>query len=174
VGDVRVAVIVPPNFKDETVSALGLFLAKNGMVAEISGFSSKACRGCHGATVRPEKAVADVDPASISAIVIADGPGMDDLRLYDYRPLLNLLRALSERNRLIVGIGNGIKAIARANVIRDANVARVDSDVANLVRLYHGTITDDYLVLDKNILTLSDSNRIDELVARMAKELGTL
>ena len=173
-GDVRVAVIVPPNFKDETVSALGLLLAKNGMIEEVSGFSSKECKGCHGATVKPEKTLADVDPANVSALIMVDGPGLDALRLYDYRPLLNLLRAFSERNRLIAGIGNGIKAIARANVLRDATGARVEEDVDNLVRLYHGKVTDDYHVFDKNILTLSNSDKVGELVARMATELGTL
>ena len=173
-GDIRVAVIVPPGFRDETISMLNLLLAKNGIIEELSGFSMNECRGQHGATVKPKKVLTDVDPSGISGLIIADGPGMDELRLYNYRPLLNLVRAFGERNRLIAGIGNGIKAVARANVIRDAKIAHVDEDTAKFVRLYHGNVTDDALVLDKNILTLSDHSKMGEMVVQMAKELGTL
>lgn len=172
--DIRVAVIVAPGFRDETVSALSLLLAKNGIVEELSGFSANECRGQHGATVKPKKVLTEVDPSDVSALIIADGPGMDELRLYNYRPLLNLVRAFGERNRLIAGIGNGIKVVARANVIRDARIAHVDDDTAKLVRLYHGTVTEDALVIDRNILTLSDHSKIAEMVSRMAKELGAL
>jgi putative intracellular protease/amidase len=172
--EVKVAIIIPPrNFRDETVSLLGLLLAKKDMAKVVASVNSKDCLGAHGAVVKPDATFAELDPVRMSAIILADGSGVDSFRLYEYRPLLDIVKAFHENNKLVVGIGNGIKIAAKANVLREAKVANTEKETESLVTLYRGVPAKANLVLDKNVLTLSDSSKIDELVMRLAEALGT-
>lgn len=172
--DVNVAIIVPPkNFKDETLSLLDLLLAKKDIRKVVASVNSRDCTGYHGAVVRPDTTFKELDPSRISALIIADGPGVDSFKLYDYRPLLDMVKQFHDSRKVVVGIGNGIKVLARANVIRDTKVADIGKEAQDLVRLYRGVPAKAYLVLDKNVLTLSDSGKVDELVVRLSEALGT-
>jgi len=173
--DIKVAIVIPPkNFRDETLSTLDLLLAKKDIKKEVSGFTSKDCVGFHGAVVKPDSKILSLDPVSTSALILADGPGVDSLKLYDYRPLLDIVKSFHDNKKVIVGIGNGIKIVARANIVRDTKIASNDKDVEKLVSLYRGlAVTNNYLVRDKSIITLSDPNKIDELVTLLSEELGS-
>ncbi|VVB77231.1 DJ-1/PfpI family protein [uncultured archaeon] len=173
-ADVKVAIVIPPkNFKDETLSMLSLLLSKKDIRSLVAGFGAKDSLGSHGAVAKLDVAVTSLDPATVDALIIADGPGVDSFRLYEYRPLLEIVRAFHESKRLVVGVGNGIKVLAKANVIRDAKIAAADKETASLVALYHGLQTDSTLVLDKNVITLSDSSKMEQLAERVAAALGT-
>lgn len=139
----------------------------------VASVNSKDCTGYHGAVVKPDATFAELDPLRLSAIILADGSGVDSFRLYEYRPLLDIVKAFHDNNRLVVGIGNGIKIAAKANVLREAKVAGTEPETESLVRLYRGVPAKGHLVLDKNIMTLSDSGKIEELVERMSEALGT-
>lgn len=173
--EVSVAVIIPPrNFRDETISMLGLLLAKKDIKRILASVNPKACTGYHGAVVKPDTTFKELDPARTSAIILADGPGVDAFKLYDYMPLLDIVKAFHDHNRVVAVIGNGIKIAARANVLRDTKVAAsADKEEDDLVRLYRGVPAKGHLVLDKNVLTLSNPERIDELVVRLSEVLGT-
>ena len=172
--EVNVAIIIPPkNFKDETLSMLDLLLSKKDIKKVVASVSIKECTGYHGAVVRPDITFKELDPSRASALILADGPGVDSFKLYDYRPLLDIVKSFYDSKKMVVVIGNGIKIAARANVIRDTKVANVGKEEDNLVRLYRGVPTKSNLVLDKNVMTLSDSSRIGELVVRLSEALGT-
>ncbi len=172
--EVKVAIIIPPmNFKDETLSTLVLLLAKKDITKVVASVNPKDCTGYHGAVVKPDATFKELDPARTSAIILADGPGVDAFKLYEYRPLLDVVKAFHDSNRMVVGIGNGIKIAAKANVLRERKVASTDKETENLVRLYRGVPVKGNLVLDKNSLTLSDSGKIEELVVRLSEVLGT-
>ncbi|MGA3020987.1 MAG: DJ-1/PfpI family protein [Candidatus Micrarchaeales archaeon] len=168
----KVAILIAPrDFKDETVSNLQLLFAKKDIESVITGLTLKECRGYHGATIKPTAEARELEPMTYDVLLIADGPGVDSLKLYDHRPLLDLIKAFHDANRIVAGVNNGIKAIARANVIRDTKIAKPnDDETEKIARLYRGIIIDDYIVLDKNVLTLADSERIDELVNLLAKK----
>jgi putative intracellular protease/amidase len=170
--DMKVAILIAPrDFKDETVSNLQLLFAKKDIESVITGLTLKECRGYHGATIKPTAEARELEPMTYDVLLIADGPGVDSLKLYDHRPLLDLIKAFHDANRIVAGVNNGIKAIARANVIRDTKIAKPnDDETEKIARLYRGIIIDDYIVLDKNVLTLADSERIDELVNLLAKK----
>jgi protease I len=170
--EVKIAIIIPSrDFKDETLSELNLLLVKKDIKITVASTTLKDCTGYHGAIVRPDATLKDLDPAHIDALLLVDGPGVESMRLYDHRPLLDLIRVFYENKRLIAGIGNGIKSIARANIIKDKKIANVGKEDENLVRLYRGVPTDNYLVFDKNILTLSNSSKVDELVNYLSDKL---
>lgn len=173
--EVSVAVIIPPrNFRDETLSLLELLLAKKDIRKVVASVNPRDCTGYHGAVVRPETTFKELDPARTAAIILADGPGVDSFKLYDYRPLLDAVKTFHDQGRVVAAIGNGIKIAARANVIRDTKVAEsTDKEEDGVVRLYRGVPSKGHLVSDKNVITLSDPERIDELVVLLSEVLGT-
>jgi putative intracellular protease/amidase len=167
----KVAILIAPrDFKDETLSSLQLMFGKNDIDSVVASFSLNDCFGVHGAVVKPKAEARELEPQTYDALVLVDGPGVDSLKLYDYRPLLDLVKAFHDANKIVVGIGNSVKTIARANVIKDTKIAKSDDrEVAKTTQLYRGAASDDTLVLDKNILTLSDSDRMSELAKLLAE-----
>jgi putative intracellular protease/amidase len=160
----KVAILIAPrDFKDETLSNLQLMFGKNDIDGVVASFSLKDCFGAHGAVVKPKAEARELEPHTYDALILVDGPGIDSLKLYDYRPLLDLIKAFHDANKIVGGIGNGVKAIARANVIKDTKIAKSDDrEIVKMTQLYRATPSEDTLVLDKNILTLSDSERMAE------------
>jgi putative intracellular protease/amidase len=170
--NMKVAILIAPrDFKDETVSKLQLLFGKKDIEGVITSLTLKECKGYHGATVKPSAEAREIEPMSYDVLLIADGPGIDSLKMYDHRPLLDLIKAFHDANRIVAGVDNGIKAIARANVIRDTKIAKPnDEETEKIARLYRGIITDDYVTFDKNVLTIANSDRIEELVDLLAKK----
>lgn len=161
----KVAILIAQkDFKDETLSNLQLLFGKMDVESQVVGLTLKPCVGYHGAAVKPQAEMRDIPAGNFDVLLIADGPGVDSLRLYDHRPLLDMIKMFHDNNKLVAGVGNGIKVIARSNVIRDARVAKSDEETEKLVRLYRGKPTDDFVVHDKNILTLSSVDKISEFV----------
>ncbi len=167
----QVAILIAPrDFKDETVSKLNLFFDKKDIGSRIASFSLRDCTGYHGAVVKPKIELRDIEPMSYDVLLLVDGPGVDSLKLYDQRPLLDLTKAFHESGKIVAGVGNGVKIIARANILKDTKVAQPDPETEKLVKLYRGVPVNDYLVFDNKILTLSDPDRIDELVGLLAEK----
>src|SRR5271157_1338786 len=108
--EAKVAVIISPrNFRDETLSLLDLLLAKKDIKKVVASVNPKDCTGYNGAVVKPDLTFKDLDPVLMSAIIIADGPGVDAFKMYDYRPLLDIVKSFQDNHKIVVGIGNGIK-----------------------------------------------------------------
>ena len=166
----KVAVLISPrDFKDETLSHLQLLFGKKDVEAQVASLTSKSCTGYHGAVVKPQVEFAAVHPNTYDALLIADGPGVDTLRLYEHRPLLDLIKAFYEGKKTIIGIGNGIKAIAKANIVKDTRIAKTDEETEKIVRLYRGFPTEDFVVSHKNIITASGTDNISGLVDMLLK-----
>ena len=168
-----VAIVVPQrDFKDESLSKISTLLAKKGLGRQVAGFSARECSGYHGAVIKPDISVWELDPVHVEALILVDGPGFDALRIHENRQFLDLVRQFFENKRLVGGVGNSIKAIARANIIKDTKIAKLEGEESRLVRLYHGISTEDPVVFDKNILTVSDSDNVERAVSIIAKALG--
>jgi putative intracellular protease/amidase len=168
---VKVAILVAPrDFKDETVSRLQLFFGKNDIESQIVSLTTKPCAGYHGAVVKPAMDASSIEAGAFDLLLIADGPGVESLKLYDYRPLLDVVRAFYENSRKLAGIGNGIKVLARANVIKDTRIAKTDGETERMVLLYRGKPSDDFVVSDGNIITASSVDNVPDLVAALLKQ----
>jgi putative intracellular protease/amidase len=155
----RIAILVPPrDFKDETLSRLKPMLEKWGVKPVISSYSTHELVGYHGAVYKTELNAAHLAPEDFDALVIADGPGVDEYKLYDFRNLLDTVKLFSMRGKLIAAVGNGIKVIARANIIAKVKISRpADEETRRLVALYHGIESKEQVQFDSNILTLGNT-----------------
>jgi putative intracellular protease/amidase len=172
----KVALLIPQrDFKDESVANAKEMLEKWHVDAVIASYYSGECVGYHGATYRPQLNAASLNPQDFDAIIIIDGLGVDTYKLYDFRPLLDTLRLFSSSKKIVAGISNGIKVIARANIIADTKVSIPNNEeVRRLVGLYKGVPSKNYLEFDKGVLTLSipDPDKVSEFTGLLINKLG--
>ena len=165
--------IAPKDFKDESVSGIKLMLEKWGVDPIIVSYSNHDCIGYHGAACKPSLNAAAVKPDDFDALVLIDGPGVDGYKLYDFRPLLDTVKLFSMRKKLICAINNGIKVVARANIIANVKIAMPkDEETQRLVLLYHGKPSKEDMELDGGILTLGNNDRITDFADMMVRKLG--
>lgn len=172
----KVAIVIAPNnFKDETLSNVELILDKKGIEHRLASFTSKACTGYHGAVRKPDVNADAIEISDFDALILVDGPGVDAYKLYDHRRFLDVINAFHESNKMIVGMGNTTKILARSNVIRDTKIAGVkDEEATRLITLYKGVLTDKNIVIDKNLMTAADSSDAVEITTKFAEALGVI
>lgn len=157
----RVALLIAPkDFKDESVSNIKMMLEKWDIETVITSYATHDCVGYHGAVYTPDLNAAKVVPSDYDALVLIDGKGVDSYKLYDFRPLLDLVKLFQMKGKLICSIGNATKIVARANVIAQTKIAMPsDEEARRLIILYHGTPSKEEMESDKNIMTLSSSDK---------------
>ncbi len=172
----KIVIVVPPkDFRDETLSNAELYLDKKGIEHQLASFSKKECMGSHGAVRKQDLSADTMEPADYAAILLLDGQGVDEFRLFEHRPLLDRVKGFYDSKKLIGGIGNALKIIAKANIVKETKLAGIDDEEASrLVRLYKGVPSDDAVVLDKNIITAADNSQLFEFINKFAEQLGAV
>ena len=171
----RVALVIAPRgFKDESVAAARELFKKWGIETVIASFTSGECTGYHGATCKPDMNVGRIDAAQFDAILLIDGPGVDQYKLYDVRPLLDIVKIFSNNKKLIAGMNNAVKIIARANVIANTRLAVPEEDDAvRLVELYKGLPSNKPIEFDNNVLTTNDPSQAYQFMDLLLEKLGS-
>lgn len=165
--------IAPKDFKDESVSKAKLMLEKWGIEVSITSYSTHDCVGYHGAVYKPDLNAARIDPESFDALILVDGSGVDEYKLYDFRPLLDTVKLFSMRNKPIAAINNAIKIVARANIINNVKIAMPkDEETRRLIQLYHGTPSKNEIEVDKMIFTLSNPDKVYDFADLIVSKLG--
>ncbi len=170
----RVAVVIPQRgFKDESVKAVLELSGKWNVDAVVASYSSEDAVGYHGAVVKPKMSAALVKSSDFDAILLIDGPGVDQYTLYDFRPLLDTVRHFALNGKLVAGMGNAVKIMARANIIAGTKIsAPKDEETKRLAVLYKGVLTNNSIELDKNILTLNAPEKTDEFANILLTKIG--
>ena len=170
----RIALVIAPRgFKDESVAAAREMFKKWGIETVIASFTSNECTGYHGATCMPDMNVGRIDASQFDAIVLIDGPGVDQYKLYDVRPLLDVVKIFSGNKKLICGMNNSIKIMARANVVANTRLAMPkDEETRRLVELYKGIPSSKSIEFDNNLLTANDSSQAYQFMDLLLEKLG--
>ena len=167
--------IAPRDFKDETVSMLKIFFDKWGIQYSIASYANKDCVGYHGAVYRPDINAAKISSADFDGIMLVDGKGFEDFRLFEYRPLLDTIMLFNERGKYVGAINNAIKAVARANIIKDKKVSMPqDEESKRLVLLFHGIPSNEGIEVAKNLITIRSSSGLEVQLSEMMKHLGVM
>ncbi len=170
----RFLIFLPPkDFRDESLSLVRLFFDKWNIKYFITSYTQEACTGSHGAVVRPDIPTSRINYEEYDGIVLIDGSGNDDYKLYDYRPLLDLMLMFNGKKRYIISISNTAKIPARANIVNNLKIATDDEESKRLVRLFHGIPSEKSFEMNGNIITIRNSNDIEEsmlvILDRIAK-----
>lgn len=172
----KALIIIPPkDFRDETVSMSILILGKWGITPVIASYTkdSRECVGAHGAAYRPELNATKLTSEGFDAMIIADGPGIESYKLYDFMPLTNLVRDFISNNKIVVAMGNSVKVVARANVMTDRKVsAPKDDEISRLIRIYRGKESANEVEYDKHLLTAKSNGNMDLILNTLLEKMG--
>ncbi len=171
----RIALVIPhKGFRDETVVAVRDFLQKWHIEPVIvSPDKGTMCHGYHGAVVHQALNVDMVRTVDFDGIFLADGPGIDQYQMYDYRPLLDIVRHFYEGGKIVAGVGNAIKILARANIITDLKIAAPkDEESRRLATLYRGVLTKNPIETEKTVITLGKPEALPQFLTGLLHKLG--
>lgn len=169
----RFLIFIPPkDFRDESLSMVKLFFDKWGIHYMVTSYSSADAVGLHGAVVRPDINTSRVNYDEYDGIVLIDGTGSDDYKLYDYRPLLDLMLMLNQKKRYIISINNTAKIPARANIVNNVRISTDDEESKRLVRLFHGVPSEKPLEMNGNLITIRNSKDIEESMQVILERIG--
>ncbi|MDE1761890.1 MAG: DJ-1/PfpI family protein [Candidatus Micrarchaeota archaeon] len=168
-------VITPRNFRDETVSLARLLFGKWGVTPVIASYTKgeKECVGTHGAIYKPELNATKLTSEGFDALLVVDGPGVDEYKLHDFRPLLDLIKDFVSNKKVVGAIGNSVKVVARANVITDRTIsAPKDEEISRLVRIYRGRESEKPIEYDKFLLTARNPQSAEQFLNAMLEQMG--
>ncbi len=170
----KVAIVIPPkDFKDETVALAKMMLEKWGVTPVITSYTAKDCVGYHGAVYKPDMNTSKVEPSEYDALLLVNGVGVEGYKLYEFRPLLDLVKGFVTNKKIVAAIGNSIKILTKTNVITDVAIATPDDeDIKRNVRIYRGEESADNVEFDKNILTAKGDEDLDKFVDTLLQKLG--
>jgi hypothetical protein len=126
----------------------------------------------HGAVYYPSIHTSKVFGDEYDGIFLIDGAGIDEFKLFDYRPLLDLMIKMNDRKKFIVSINNAAKIPARANVIKDRRIATDDKETIRLVTLFHGVPSNEPLEISGNIISIKGSNDIEDAMESVLTHMG--
>ncbi len=166
--------VTPKDFRDESVSRLKLFLDKWDIDTVITSYSTKDCVGSHGAVYTPGINTGKVLADDYDGIILVDGAGIEAYRIYDYRPLLDLMLIFNSKKKAIISVGNATKIPARANIIKGRTVAVGDDETKRLVQLFHGTPSPNAIEISDNLMTVSSSTEIDNAMPQILQRMGVM
>jgi len=167
--------IAPKDFKDETVSMLKNIFDKWGIQYSIASYANKECIGYHGAVCKPNINAARISPMDFDGIMLVDGKGFDDYRLFEYRPLLDTLMLFNERGKYVGAINNAIKAVARANIIKDKKISMPqEEELKRLVLLFHGVPSEENIEMAGNLITIKNSTGLELSLRTLLQGMGVM
>jgi putative intracellular protease/amidase len=168
----RLAVFIPQKeFRDESLHLMTLILTKCGVNYSITSYG-KGGLGIHGAVVKADLRPEQVTTDQFDGIVLIDGTGVDEQKLYDYRPLLDLVMHFSETNKYIVAVGNAAKIPIRANIVKGKKIAVGDDETMRLARLFYGIPSNNDVEAMGNLITIKNSKAIEESMDVWLQKLG--
>lgn len=164
--------IAHSGFHDETLGTVKLFFSKWGVEHTVTSYSNTSCNGFHGASVKPSVNTGSVDPANYDSLLLVDSKG-DEGKVYEYRPLLELLFNFNRMGKSICAIDNSIGALAKANIIKNRRISLPeDKQARSMVMLFHGVPSKRKVEVDGNICTIGDPESLESSMPVWIAALG--
>lgn len=148
-------------FGDETLEMVELFLHKWGIEYKIASLGVRECVGSHGARREVDVDIRSVPKEEYDGLIIADGKGIDEHRIFEYRPFLDFVNILINRKKFVCAINNGVKVLARANVIKDRKIAVCDKNVSDMVSLFRGIPTSNGIEISEKMISVNGSGGLE-------------
>jgi len=165
--------ITPHEFRDESLSTVRLFLDKWNIGYSISSYSNKDCIGSHGQVCKVDMNTGKAKAEDFDGIILVDGKGIEAYKIYDFRPLLDLLMKFNEKKKTIIAIENALKIPARANIIKGRKIAMPDDEEAKrLVQLFHGIPSGEKVEVSENIISVRDHKDLESSMRTIVEHLG--
>jgi protease I len=156
---IRVAVLVENLYQELEVWYPVLRMREAGAEVTIVGTGAPVYSSKYGYEVRADKSAEQVDAADLDAIIIPGGYAPDRMRLH--KPMVDLVREMSRRGKVVAAICHGGWMLSSANILRGKKVTgyiAIKDDLVNAGAFYE----DSEVVRDGNLIT---SRKPDDLPA---------
>ena len=155
----RVAVLVENLYQELEVWYPVLRMREAGAEVTIVGTGAPVYSSKYGYEVRADKSAEQVDASDLDAIIIPGGYAPDRMRLH--KPMVDLVREMSRRGKVVAAICHGGWMLSSANILRGKKVTgyiAIKDDLVNAGASYE----DSEVVRDGNLIT---SRKPDDLPA---------
>ena len=167
-------IFVPPkDYRDESLKAVRLFLERWGVKYATSSYTkSDSSIGSHGAIAKIDLNTNKANPDDYDGIILVDGQGIEDYKIYDFRPLLDLINLFLHMKKKVVSIGNASKVLAKANIIKGRPISvPKDAETRKIVATFHGIPSEKSIEISENIITMSGSE-LEESMHALLEHIG--
>ncbi len=165
--------LAPSGFHDESFRFIRLFLDKWGIENQVSSYTKAECTGEHGAVCRPDVNASKVSVFGYDALLIVDGPGIEKYNLSEYRPLLDMIYSFYSNGKAVWAIGNAIKVLARANVVKGKRVSMPkEQDAKSAVLMFHGVPSAARSEVQEKLCTVGNPDDLEEAIPEVFVRLG--
>ncbi|MEM3841215.1 MAG: DJ-1/PfpI family protein [Candidatus Micrarchaeaceae archaeon] len=165
--------VPPKNFRDESLKTVRLLFDRWKIGYSISSYTKSGVgTGAHGATAKIDINTNKANPEEYDGIILLDGSGIEEYKIYDFRPLLDLVNLFIRLNKRVVSIGNSAKILAKANVIKGLSIsAPKDPSVRNMIEMFHGSPSDKGMEISGNIITMNGSE-LEYSIQKFLEHIG--
>jgi hypothetical protein len=168
----RAALFIPQkDFNDETVSILRLIFSKWSIHCDIASYGA-TCIGMHGAVYKADLNASKLSASNYDVIALVDGEGVDNQKVYDYRPLLDVINYFNDARKPIIGVGNAVKIPARANIVRGRKAVASDEETRRLITLFYGVPSKNSIEVFENLITVRDAKAVENSAELILQRMG--
>ena len=167
-------IFVPPrDFRDESLKDVKLFLERWGVKYSTSSYTkSESSIGAHGAIAKIDLNTNKANPDDYDGIILIDGQGIEDYKIYDFRPLLDLINLFLHMKKRVVSIGNASKVLAKANIIKGRQISiPKDAETRKMVAMFHGIPSEKQIEISDSIITMSGAE-LEEAMHALLEHVG--
>jgi len=149
-NDARIAVLAENLYQELELWYPLMRLREEGCDVVVVGPTEQTYASKLGYPVKPDVAIADVDPAMFDAVVIPGGFAPENMRRH--RAMIDFVRKAHDQGSLIAAVCHAGLVLASAGIARDRDltcVALVKDDVIHAGGRYH----DQAVVRDRNLIS---------------------
>lgn len=147
----RAVIITGPGFQDEEFIYPYYRLLEAEFAVDVATKNKEVVHGKYGVPARPTKAFDDLNADDYDLVVLPGGHEAPD-RVRQEKPVLEFVRQMNDRGKIVAAICHGPWILISANVVRDrkaTSYAGMADDLKNAGAIY----VDASVVEDGNLIT---------------------
>jgi putative intracellular protease/amidase len=166
----KIALFYYDGFSEFEVVLIGLLFKKHDLIS--IALEDREYRSEENQRFYVDMVIKDVDVDSIDLFVI---PGGDPYPLVGNQELKSFIENLASKNKKISGICGGASLLAGLGILKGKKCTGMTSGVVPSVKSYHyyseSTISDEYVVVDGNIITAQGQAYV-EFAVELVRQMG--
>lgn len=146
----KVAILAGPDYEDLELHYPYLRLIEEGAEVKVLALNKEVIKGKHGLYIQADQPIREVNPEDFDCVIIPGGWAPDRLRRYP--EVLNFVKILNEKGKVIAAICHGPQILISAGILKGRRitcVSAIKDDVINAGAKYE----DSPVVRDGNIIT---------------------
>lgn len=150
-SNIKIVIITGPGFEDSEVIFPYYRLLEEGFIVDVVTSNDKEVKGKHGCPMSPTIRIDELNIKEYDAVVIPGGYEAPD-RARQVQEILNFIKKMNQKGRIISSICHGAWVLISANIVRGKNATcyvGMKDDLINAGAIYK----EEPVVVDNNLIT---------------------